>query len=117
MGLGPVFPRVPDLTYEALDSLVADLSAEMRQFVPISVDGCTLLATDGSAQNPDEPDVRVASFAVAWMTEDGVHPWAREASGIDTTVNCTELTAAVVAASACEQFQLTCVEICVIMKQ
>ena len=76
-----------------------------------SVDGCTLVATDGSAKNSDEPDVRVASFAVAWMTEDGVHPWAQDASRIDTTVNCTELTAAVVAASACEQFQLTCVEI------
>ena len=33
--LAPVFPRGPDLTFEALDSFVADLSAEMRQFVPI----------------------------------------------------------------------------------
>ena len=109
--LAPVFPRGPDLTSEALDSFVADLLAEMRQFAPISVDGCTRVATDGSARNPDEPDFRVASFAVAWMTEDGVHTWAEEASRVDTTVNCAELTAVVVAASACEQLQLTCVKI------
>ena len=99
----PVPPRTVDWTLDSVEGWIEGLLSEFRAFPPSGVDEKIFIGTDGSAQNPQDPDTRVAAFSVSWLSEQGEHTFARDLGRVENTVNAAELFAVYVAASAAER--------------
>ena len=99
----PVPPRSHDWTLEIVQGWVEGLLAQFRLYPPSPFQGSICIATDGSAQNPAVPDIRVAALSVAWRSGSEDRTWSQELGRIEKTVNAAEVTAVFVAASAAER--------------
>ena len=99
------FPQEFSWTMDVVQSWVDELKDLFRQHPPVLWEGEFLVATDGSACNPQDADCRQAACAVAWRSPSGVQVWS-SALEIENTVNAAELTAAVVAAKAAHEVSL-----------
>jgi ribonuclease HI len=95
-------PRGADWTSRTLQDWVQRLAAQFRLFPPgRDDDGKRLLAADGSAQAPSNPERRVASWAIAWRTAGGSpHSFSETLGFVENTVNAAELVAVVVGIEA-----------------
>ena len=99
----PAPPRTVDWTLDSIEGWIVGLLSEFRAFPPSCVDEKNFIGTDGSAQNPPDPDTRVAAFSVSWLSEEGEHTLVRDLGRVETTVDAAELVAVYVAASAAER--------------
>ena len=99
----PVPPRSLDWTFDTVEVWIQGLLAEFRTRPPSRSQGRIFIATDGSAQNPAAPDIRVAAFSVAWPSGNEDCTWSQPLGRIETTVNAAEVVAVLVAASAAER--------------
>ena len=99
----PVPPRMVDWTLDSVEGWIVGLLSEFRVFPASCVDAKIFVGTDGSAQNPQDPDTRVAAFSVSWLSEEGEHTFARDLGRVENTVNAAELVAVYAAASAAER--------------
>merc|ERR1712194_237035 len=97
--MGPLRPEVGPFRLELVQEWIVQVSKELTDHPPLCYDnGEYIIASDGGAVHPSDPDLRLPAWAVAWRTsESHDHSVARVMPASENTVNSSELIAAAVA--------------------
>ena len=95
-------PAAGDWTWHRITQWIEEVRALLVAHPPKLFNGEFLIATDGSAQSPADPETRVAACAAVWRTSSGLISWSQPLGNIENTVNAAELVIVVVVAKAAE---------------